>query len=53
MIHKAQVLALAAGHDALEVNGLSGTIDGTVGEELGDEALVAVAIARPEGEVFI
>ena len=47
-IHEAQIFALAARHNALEINGLPGTIDGAVGEEFGLVTLIIVLVTRIE-----
>ena len=50
-VHKAQVLTLATGHDALEIDGLTGTVNGAVGEEFRFVHLVVVSVLLIEAEV--
>ena len=47
-IHEAQILTLTARYNALKINGLPGTIDGSVGEELGLVTLIIVLVTRVE-----
>ena len=44
IVDEAHILTLTARHDTLEIDGLSGTVDGTVGEELRSIGFIVVPI---------
>ena len=52
-VDEADILTLTARHDALEIDGLSRTVNGTVGEELGTIGLIIVFVSLIKAEVVI
>ena len=52
-VNKAQILTLMACRDTLEIDGLSRTVDGTVGKELGAVGLIVVSVTLVKSEVFV